>query len=195
MREPPGRLGGNSFVKKALSFLVVCSAVIVVADRFDQKVEAQPYWGDPTGSWFGIAKPVNPETSPFPEIVMEPTFFRDGNLIANDSIELTSPHGTAHGAWTRTGRNSVRATFVWLNLVTNKPNGFAGNFRVVLEGQVSPVDPDRMTGTLHAYLYPEGVNVLGSKECIPPNPAALPPPDACLDLGVFRIESLSKIKP
>ncbi len=168
--------------------LVVClavAAVLAIALQWGEEraVEAQ-FAANPVGSWFGVAVPQVPETSPFPAVVMTPTFFADGNLIANDSHELTNPHATAHGNWVPVSRNGVRAVFVWLNLGNPGVDGtgFNGSFKVILEGKIQPPRLDHMTGTLHAYLFPPGTNPLD-----PANTGAI-------DLGVFNIIQLERIR-
>ena len=172
--------------------LILSQATFGVEDRVTVNVtpssQALPgLAGRPSavGSWFGRALPDNPDTSPFPEVVMTPTFFEDGNLIANDSQELNLPHATAHGSWKYVHGRKVHAVFIWLNLsgdAANVPSGFAGSFKVVLEGSFSPSDPDEMTGTLHGYLYPPNMNPL--------DPDATP-----VDAGGFTIEQLHRIRP
>ena len=137
------------------------------------------------GSWFGRALPNDPATSPFPEVVMTPTFLADGNVIANDSHELTNPHVTSHGNWFPIGYNRISATFVWMNLTEDEvvsANGFVGTFKVRLVGEVDPADPDRMTGTVAAMLFPPGTDPLD-----PEDTGGIP-------VGVFTIEELGRIK-
>jgi hypothetical protein len=137
------------------------------------------------GSWFGRAVPNNPSTAPFPEVVMTPTFFADGTLIANDSQEETSPHATSHGHWTRTGPNRLKAVFVWMNLATPEdsiPNGYTGAIKVTLLGTINPANPDEMTGTVNPRFFPPGTDPLDSTNT------------GSIDLGVFTITQLSRIK-
>jgi hypothetical protein len=133
------------------------------------------------GSWYGNAVPQNPATSPFPEVVMIPTFHHGGSFTATDSHELTNPHSPASGSWIRTGPTSVAATFVWLNLSPTVPNGFAGTVKVTLNGQLQPGTPDSMTGTVTAVLYPPPLNPLD---------AAAPG----IPLGTFDIVQLRRIR-
>ncbi len=169
--------------------LVLAIAVFGAGDRVSVNVKPSAQYmpglaAGPVciGSWYGKAIPLSPETSPFPEVIMTPTFFADGNVIANDSHELTHPHATAHGSWVTTGLGTMRAVFVWMNLSAEGSNGFEGTFKVVLNGRISTTDPDVMLGTLHAYLYPVGLNPL--------DPAA-----EGIDVGVFQIEELRRIRP
>ena len=135
------------------------------------------------GSWFGKAVPDDPSTAPFPEVVMTPTFLADGTVIANDSHETTNPHATAHGSWTRTGENQIEATFVWLNLTTEDPTGFAGAFKVRLTGSVDPDDPDNMIGQVAPVVFPPGVDPLD------------PSDTGGIAAGVFTITELRRIRP
>ena len=135
------------------------------------------------GSWYGRALPDDPSTAPVPEVIMMPTFYADGNLIANDAIEMLIRHGTAHGHWIQTGENQVVATFIWLNISDETPNGFTGIFKVVLTGVIDAADPNKMGGTLDAWVFPPGTNPLDPK-----NTGAVP-------LGRFTIEELVRIRP
>ena len=137
------------------------------------------------GSWFGNALPDDPQTSPFPEVVMTPTFFADGNVIANDSHELTNPHVTSHGNWVVTGPDQIHATFLWMNLTGDEgiaPNGFVGSFKVRLDGAVDPLTPDVMTGTVAAWLFPPGTDPLDPDDI------------GGTSVGTFTIQSLGRIK-
>lgn len=138
----------------------------------------------PVGSWFGNAKPPDDAVNPaFPEVVMMPTFFDDGNIMANDSHEINNPHSTSHGSWVRLGGHQIKATFIWINFAEpgTVPNGVAGTVRVTLIGEINPKNQNEMTGTLHAIFFMPGVNPLD-----PNSPG--------IDLGVFNIEKLQRIR-
>jgi len=135
----------------------------------------------PVGSWFGNA--ISPTSGL--EVVMMPTLFADGNLIANDSHEGINPHTTAHGSWVRLGAHKIRATFIWINVapVGTPGNGVAGTGRITLIGEIDPKNQDEMTGTVHPIFFPPGVN-----------PVTASDDDAVLDLGEFVIEKLQRIR-
>ena len=133
------------------------------------------------GSWYGRAVPANPANAPFPEVVMTPTFLGDGNIIANDSHELTNPHVTAHGQWVKTGTNQIQATFVWLNITADTPNGFAGAFKIRLKGQVDPANPNTMTGQVEPFVFPPGTDVLDPND------------KGGISGGIFNIVELKRI--
>ncbi len=134
------------------------------------------------GSWFGRALPDDPSTSPFSEVVMTPTFMADGTIIANDAHELTNVHGTSHGHWVTTGPNTIHATFIWLSLSAEKPNGFTGMVKVRLFGRIDPSNPDKMIGKVYPVFFPEGTDALVANDA-----------DG-IALGVFTIEQLRRIK-
>jgi hypothetical protein len=134
------------------------------------------------GSWYGHAVPDDPSTSPFGKVVMMPTFLADGTVIANDAIEWTNAHGTAHGHWVATGPNTIHATFIWLNLSAEKANGFTGMTKVRLFGRMSPDNPDEMTGKIYPVVFPEGTDALVADDA-----------DG-IPLGVFTIEQMKRIK-
>ncbi len=140
----------------------------------------------PVGSWYGNALLGDPEGLGTPaEVVMMPTFFSDGTLIANDAQEAGlagfPPHTTAHGTWVKTGPRSVKATFLWF-FVTTEGNGSAGTMRVVLTGELDAHSHDKMTGTLHAYFYPSTVN------------PATNPDGYVIDAGPYEIQDLRRIQ-
>jgi len=172
-----------------LTLLAIALAVAGISQYWTSGVEANlisvpRVINSPVGSWYGIARPIVPETSPFPEVVMTPTFLADGNFIANDSHEFTNPHVTSHGNWVYTGRNQIRAVFIWMNLTGDAnvaPNGFVGTMRVILEGKISEGSPDSMEGTVHAFFYPPDANPL--------DPAV-----QGVDLGIFQIDFLTRIR-
>ena len=137
------------------------------------------------GAWFGKAVPVNPATSPFPEVYMTPTFLADGTVVANDSHELTSRHTTSHGHWVKTGPNQIKAVFVWMNITSPQdsiPNGYNGAFKVTVLGSINPSNPDQMTGTVHPYQFPPGTDPLDSTNT------------GGVDVGIFNIAQLTRIK-
>lgn len=106
----------------------------------------------PVGTWYGYA---GPEGGDFLRIWMMPTFFADGNIIANDSLELLAagPHSTAHGTWKWTHAKQFEATFYWLNL---DPEGnYLGSNKVVLTGEIDPKHKDEIiNGKITATVFP-----------------------------------------
>jgi hypothetical protein len=130
----------------------------------------------PVGTWFGYA-----EGPGYPPIWMMPTFFADGNVIANDSIDLfaPAPHSTAHGTWKWTHAKQFEATFYWLNL---DPGGlYLGSNKVVLSGEINPKNRNEIiNGKIIATIYPESCG----------NP--LRPKDGCVPVqqGVFLLTEL-----
>ncbi len=116
----------------------------------------------PVGSWYGNALPDNPGPRIPPEVVMMPTFFSDGNLIANDSQEANVLHTTAHGTWVRTGSRRVKATFLWFDLAApgTVDNGLQGKEKVILTGEIDPHNPNEMTGTLEVFIFGPDQNPL-----------------------------------
>lgn len=164
--------------------LTVSALALALSIQSGRSYRASANNADPTGSWFGNALPNDPANSPFPEVVMMPTFFADGNLIANDSHELANPHVTAHGNWVFIGDRRVKATFVWINVVpySVSANGAFGSFKVFLEGEVDADNPDRMVGTLHAYFFPPGADPLNTRN------------EGGIDVGIFTIQNLRRIR-
>jgi hypothetical protein len=160
--------------------LVVCCVAVVVCSA---NVMAQvTYAFNPVGTWYGNAKP--PEPVPpgvFPEVIMNPTFFADGNVIANDSQELNGGHGTAHGRWISTGPYSIQVIFVWFQLAST-PNGHGGTMKVRMSGHVTPPNLDIMTGTISPVLFLPGTDPLD-----PTDKGGIP-------LGTFNIESLRRVR-
>jgi hypothetical protein len=137
----------------------------------------------PVGSWYGQALPIDPKTAPFPAVWMMPTFFADGNVIANDSHELNSPHTTAHGNWAWTSPTTIHCTMLWINYgPLGTPDGMGGNFRVSFDGTVDPKNPDSMTVTLHPLAFAPGQDPL--------NPKTVP----AVDGGIFVAKALTRIR-
>ncbi len=169
-----------------INVLGLGALVLLLSLTQASSVRAQrAYPFNPGGTWFGNALPNDPKTSPFPEVVMTPTFFDDGSVIANDSQELNSPHTTAHGVWSRTGQYSMQATFVWLQLGTaaqGAANGYAGAIKIRLRGQVVPPNVDSMTGTLTGVFFPPGTDPLD-----PADKGGVP-------IGTFTIQTLRKVR-
>jgi len=118
---------------------------------------------------------------------MSPTFFRDGNVIANDSHELWNPHGTSHGTWKKTGPHSMMATFVWIQMDPElaTPNGYLGAFKVRLIGEVGPATHtgwDLMTGQVSATLFPVGTDPLDPDDV------------GGISWGTFEIDRLQRVR-
>ncbi len=122
----------------------------------------------PVGTWFGYVELGGPQ------IWMMPTFFADGNVIANDSFDLCNfptKHSTAHGTWTRLGARQFKATFYWLNLDdTTVPATYLGFNEVVMIGEIDPKDKNKIiNGTITSTPYPASCgNPMNLREgCIP----------------------------
>lgn len=169
--------------------LLVVGAVVVLGIQIlaNRKAAAQsplqPHTASPVGSWYGQALPADPKTAPFPAVWMMPTMFADGNVMANDSHELNSPHTTAHGHWSWTGPHTIRAVFLWINFgPLGTPDGLGGNFRVTFEGTINPNDPDHMSVTLHPLAFAPGQDPL--------DPATVP----AVDGGIFIAKALTRIQ-
>lgn len=138
----------------------------------------------PVGGWYGQALPQNPATAPFPEVWMMPTFFADGNVIANDSHELNSPHTTGHGSWYYTAPNVIHAVFVWINFgPLGTPSGLGGAFRISLDGTMDPKDPDHMFVQIRPLAFAPNQNPLD----ITAKPV--------VDGGIFIAKALTRIRP
>jgi hypothetical protein len=104
----------------------------------------------PVGSWFGYATTQIPN---FPPIWMMPTFFADGNVIANDSFELFGKHTTAHGTWKWTHAKQFEATFYWINLDPASP-AYGGSNKVVMVGEIDPKNKDEIiNGSITSTFY------------------------------------------
>jgi hypothetical protein len=123
----------------------------------------------PVGSWYGFA--TGALGGQMVNVYMLPTFFQDGNIIANDILDTI--HTTAHGSWERTGARSLKANFVWINL-----NNAPGTARVVLEGAISPRDQNSMSGTVTLYVC--GLDQLDLA--------------SCTNAGVFPFQNLKRIQ-
>jgi hypothetical protein len=162
-----------------LAYICTLSALVLFNSPAATAQRQMPF--NPVGTWFGNAKPLQPAQGLFPEVFMNPTFFEDGNVIANDSQELNAGHTTAHGTWIRTGPYSMQVTFVWIQR-DNSPNGYAGATKVRLNGYVVPPNTGKMLGTLSAVFFPPGTDPLDPKDT------------GGIPLGVFRIEQLSRVR-
>ncbi len=180
-----------SFVKP--NVLRLCASATLLF-TFSGALLAQPRSNRPTtfldaiGSWMGRAVPVpgkticvpgSPGCTVPPEIVMVFTVSADGTFIGIDSnIFVGGTHTTAHGQWTIDGIKSIKAAFTFLQ---SGPNDvFIGGFKNIFKA--TPVSPDRMEGTIDAYLYqytnPATGQVIVDADGFPvPNPLA--PPSAC----------------
>lgn len=190
-------IGGISNVKKIFlkRLSVLAGGVVVVLGvqvLASHRAKAEPPFSQspfqsqalsPVGSWYGQALPVNPKTAPFPAVWMMPTIFADGNVMANDSHELNSPHTTAHGNWSWTGPSSIHAVFLWINFgPLGTPDGLGGNFRVTFDGVMNPADPNHMYVTIHPLAFAPGQDPL--------DPASVPVADG----GIFIAKSLTRIQ-
>jgi hypothetical protein len=157
---------------------------------------------DAIGSWFGRAIPVPGKTicppgapdCPVPlEIVMIFTIHGDGTFIGIDSnIFAGGNHSTAHGQWIPVDPKSIKAAFT---LLQSSPNGvFIGGFKNLY--QATLVDPDRMEGSIQAFLYSysdaKGQVVVDSEGFPTPSPLAPPeqcdPSKGCVPLGQFSFK-------
>ena len=167
--------------KIAVIAAVVLAAAVAVFLTHSMTAKAQIYMFNPVGTWYGNAKPlVLP--NPLTEVVMIPTFFADGNVIANDSHETTNPHTTAHGRWYATGPYSMTATFIWMNLDSKASNGLGGFFKIRLNGYAKLPNQDSLAGTLDVWFFPPGTDPLD-----PANKGAI-------FAGTFGIEQLRRVK-
>jgi hypothetical protein len=145
--------------KLAVIAAVVAVVAIVLFISYTKTAKAQHYMFNPVGTWYGNAKPlVLP--NPLTEVVMIPTFFADGNVIANDSHETTNPHTTAHGRWYATGPYSISATFMWMNLDSKASNGLGGFFKIYLNATAKVPNSDSLSGTLDVWFFPVGTDPL-----------------------------------
>lgn len=174
----------KTILQKMLVLAVGAAVTLGVTER---KANAQSLFDlerpTPVGSWYGQALPANPATAPFPSVWMMPTIFADGNVMANDSHELNSPHTTAHGNWSWTGPNTIHAVFLWINFgPLGTPDGLGGNFRVTFDGTIDPNDPDHMSVTIHPLAFAPGTNPL--------DPAAVP----AVDGGIYIAKALTRIR-
>ncbi len=176
-------------MKRIKSYSLVAMGAIgmlVLASLSSHKAEAQIQGlnarATPIGSWYGQALPENPATAPFPSVWMMPTLFADGNVMANDSHELNSPHTTAHGNWYWTGPNTIHAVFFWINFAPlGTPDGLGGNFRVTFDGVMDPKDPDHMAVKIHPLAFAPGQNAL--------DPKTVP----AVDGGIFSAPRLTRL--
>ena len=179
----------NKNISQKLS-LLAAGAIIVLGAQIlvsHNKAHAQAGFlaasASPVGSWYGQALPQNPATAPFPAVWMMPTIFADGNVMANDSHELNSPHTTAHGNWSWVGPNHIHAVFLWINFgPLGTPDGLGGNFRVTFDGVINPSDPNHMVVTLHPLAFAPGQDAL--------NPATVP----AVDGGIFVAKALTRLQ-
>jgi hypothetical protein len=167
--------------KLAVLAAVVLAATVAVFMTHSMTAKAQSYMFNPVGTWYGNAKPlVLP--NPLTEVVMIPTFFADGNVIANDSHETTNPHTTAHGRWIATGPHSIQATFIWMNLDSKASNGLGGFFKIRLTAYAKSPNTDSLGGQLNVWLFPPGSDPLD------------PTDKGGIFAGTFGIEQLRRVK-
>jgi hypothetical protein len=168
--------------KIAVLTSVVFLAAVMALLVHPVTAKAQGYMFNPVGTWYGNAKPAS-LPSALPEVVMFPTFLADGNVIANDSIEIVSPpHGTAKGRWVSTGPYSIQATFYWIQLDSKAVNGFGGVWKIRLWGTAKVPNIDSMGGTLSAWYFPPGTDPLD------------PTDKGGISLGSFVIDQLRRAK-
>jgi hypothetical protein len=164
------------------SFLLLCALALILVQASDVRGQRR-YAFNASGTWFGNALPDKPETSPFPEVVMIPTFLPDGTVIADDSQNLNAAHSTAHGVWIQNGF-SLQATFIWLNLGTagqGLPNGYAGTIKIRMSAYVIPPAVNIMKGTLSGVFFPPGTDPLD-----PADTGGIP-------IGTFTIQKLQRL--
>jgi hypothetical protein len=136
------------------------------------------------GAWFGIARPCPAPVSDStehaalctavcgacpnagvlpPEVPLMATLETDGNMVMDDSWEISLYHTTAHGHWTpsandglpdRIGTDRFKGTALWLGQ-TPPAFGLLGNaVRVRFVTYSDPLDPDRMLGFIQPYFFP-----------------------------------------
>lgn len=172
--------------KTLFGFMAFGVVVLLLLMTQSSIVRAQRgYAFNPGGTWFGNALPNDPTTSPFPEVVMIPTFLPDGTVIANDSQEYNNPHSPAKGVWTMTDRYSIQAVFIWIQEGTAAqgfPNGYAGAIKIRLRGSVTPPATDNMQGTLVGTFFPPGTDPLD------------PTDKGGVGIGTFTIQSLRRVR-
>ena len=120
----------------------------------------------PTGAWYGTATADNPSIAPFPEIVMMTNFLPSGMVMWNDSWEIREPHGTGFGNWMPTGSdtNGVKGIVVMEQYDLTKANNFGGAYKLRFSGQVSPSNPNKMTGQINLVYFPESAIPLPSPD-------------------------------
>jgi len=168
------------------ALLLWTGAVAIASDASGAEPKRAATNRDAIGSWFGRATPVpgkvvcQPGTAGCavpPEVIMVFSLHNDGTMVAMDSNFFAASHTTAHGQWQFTGPTSIKAAFTFLQ---SGPGGaFIGSFKNVFQSSLT--DPDRMEGTIDAYLYAyvgdNGLVVTDSDGFPSPNP--LSPPQAC----------------
>jgi len=196
----------------AVLALAGLSASFVIKVGIPNQVRAESISGKKSthiGAWFGIARPCPadpvldslehaafcraacgacpsvPSALP-PEVPMMPTLLADGTVLADDAMELISPHTTAHGKWTvsendglpdRIGTTRFKATFFWLG-------GGSNSVRPRFVTYFDPTDPDRMIGFIQFYSFPfaPGGTVI-----------VLPPTDPLLGNHIPAIDPLATL--
>lgn len=157
---------------------------------------------DPTGAWFGIARPCpanavtdSPAHAAFctavcgtcassgllpAEIVLMPTLFDDGTLLADDAGQIgvtgtaSNYHTTAHGRWTdsendglvnRPGTDRIKGTYLYFGTGGQFTNAVRTRFVTYFD----PDDPDRMLGYIQPYMFAFAIG--GQVVVLPPNPS------------------------
>mgnify|MGYP006095346639 CR=1 FL=1 len=102
----------------------------------------------PVGPWFGTAVADDPATAAFPDIIFEPTFMDDGNVIYNDVQEEAQLYTAAHGKWVKTGENSFEAVVIRANLATTETTELESWIKIRFSGIIDPDNRDQLSGSL-----------------------------------------------
>ena len=169
--------------KRILSILVV---LILATTAFASSNNSA---NNIAGSWFGRATPVDPfcepgsEGCPLPaEIIMTPTFFKDGIFMGSDHLTFFTPRTAGHGSWIRTGNKTMEATMVIIQ--ADDAGNFIGAFRVRFAGEV--VSQDLLEGLVNVHFFPF-VDADGNVVLDPTS--GHPIPDPLAPLGEFITDS------
>lgn len=177
--------------------VTILAAAIVVASLAAPSVMAQTDLAPPSpaGAWFGIARSCTPggrfpnppntvnesicreacggskcpqATFPVDEVVMTPTFFADGRVVATDHLSLFDSHPASVGKWEAAGKAVLdgkeylrfQATILFLqprspqDVDPRNPQGLffgVGHPRFVF--YLDPTNPDVVQGYIQPYLF------------------------------------------
>ena len=103
----------------------------------------------PVGPWFGKAVADDPSTAAFPDIIFEPTFMDDGNVIYNDVQEEAQLYTAVHGKWVKTGENSFEAVVIRANLATTETTELQSWIKIRFSGIIDRDNRDhQLSGSL-----------------------------------------------
>jgi len=135
------------------------------------------------GNWVGFLEPETLFHTPFDQVRIQATFFKDGTAYWNDGHEVIFGHRTGHGNWERTSNNSLAATFILMGVDTTSNSGSETSLKLRLSGRLHASDQDNMLGDVTLTVFSGGADPLS-----PTDVGGTPV------FGRFNIASLRRVK-